>query len=179
METNLLHNAASGVGRECQAGFTLTELIVVIFLITTLLSIATLGFNSWQVKYNVEAQVRQMASDINEIRITAMTRKQKHSVTINANSYVFRSYSSDDEPMSAGTIISGGTHMVSYALKEDATSMFSNKIFEIDHRGLNVSSVDTIFVDRGDSANLNCLTLHTVRINVGKRNAAWSSCDDN
>ncbi len=178
MKLKQLHSSDYTCVRVCQAGFSLTELIVVIFLITTILAIAIPSFNSWQVKYNVEAQVKQMATDINELRLRAMTRKQRHSVELNANNYVFRSYSSDDEPLAGGTVIPGGTYNVSYSLKSDATTFFNNNRYEINQRGLLVSSVATIYLDRGDPAYLNCLTLHIARTNVGNRNASWSNCDD-
>ena len=179
MVVNREHSIATSAVMEHQTGFTLIELIVVIFLIATLMAVAGLNFSNWRTKYKVEAQVKEMAADINELRLMAMTSKKKHSITLNANSYVFRSYSSDDEPITSGTILTGGTHNVSYGLKSGATTSFNNNRLEIDQQGLLVSSDDTIiYLDRSDVAFLNCLTLQTARTNVGSRNATWSNCDD-
>ena len=164
-------------GRKWNAGFSLTELIVAISIISILLSISVLNFNSWQAKYNIEAQVKKMAADINEQRLTAMTRKQRFSVQLNAGSYVFRSYTSSEEPLSAGTLVPGGTHNVSYALKSNASTFYNNDRLEIDQRGM-INLPRTIYLDRSESAYLNCLTIHTVRTNIGKINAGWSNCDD-
>lgn len=172
------HGIAPSAVMEQQTGFTLIELVVVIFLITTLMAVAGLNFNSWRTKYKVEAQVKEMAADINELRLMAMTSKQKHSITLNANSYVFRSYSSDDEPITSGTILTGGTHHVSYGLKSDATTTYNNSRFELDQLGLMAGSTATIYLDRSDVAFLNCITLQTARTNIGSRNATWSNCDD-
>jgi len=177
MGKKLLNTRKLVIDKKQQLGFTLIELIVVMTIIGSLLAIASLGFNSWQKKYNVEAQVKQMVQDINEYRVTAMTRKQKHSVNLNANSYVFRSYSSEEESLAAGTIVNGGTRNVSYGLKSDATTFYNNTRFEIDQRGM-ITPVGTVYLDNSDSAYLNCFTLHTVRTNVGGRNPTWSNCDD-
>ena len=178
MAVNRENSIAPSAFMEHQNGFTLIELIVVIFLITTLMAAVGLNFSNWRTKYKVEAQVKEMAADINELRLTAMTSKRKHSITLNENSYVFRSYSSDDEPITAGTILTGGTHNVSYGLKSDAATFFNNSRFEIDQLGLLAGATATIYLDRSDVAFLNCLTLQTARTNVGSRNATWSNCDD-
>lgn len=164
-------------GRKWNAGFSLIELVLAIAIISTLLSISVLSFNSWQTKYNIEAQVRQMVADINGQRLTALTRKQRFSVILNQNSYVFRSYSSNEEPLTAGTDVPGGTHNVSYALKSNASTFYNNLPLEIDQRGM-ITPTATIYLDRSESAYLNCLTIHTVRTNIGKINAGWSNCDD-
>lgn len=178
MRQNCSHSLSQNNLLDDPSGFSLVELVVVLSIFATLLTIATLNFSTWQVKHNIEAQVKKMATDINEVRVRAMTRKQKHSVTIDSSSYVFKSYSSDDEPAASGTVIPGGNHVVSYMLKEDASTLFSNKTIEIDHRGMLVDPGDTIYVDRGENSSLNCISLHTIRTNVGKSNATWSNCDD-
>lgn len=159
-------------------GFTITELIIVIAIISILLSMATFGFHEWMVKSRVESQVRQMVSDFSELRVRAMTMKQRLSITVNQNSYVFRSYSSDDESVFSGTVIPNGTYPVNFALKTNSSTFYNGQVFEINQRGLLVGSPGTIYLDSDSSATIDCLTLHIVRINVGKKNADWSNCDD-
>ena len=158
-------------------GFSLTELIVVMAIVSTLLGAATIGFHEWQVKHNVDAQVKAMVTDISELRVRAMTRKQRHSLTVNKNNYVFKSYSSDDESLSAGTVMPSGARAVNYALKKDSATFYSGQVFEIDHRGTLVATTGTIFIDCNSSATVDCLILHTIRVNPGKKSASWS-CDD-
>lgn len=169
-----------------ESGFSLTELIVVLAIMTTLLSIVTISFHDWQVKNNVEAQVKKMATDISELRVRAMTMKQRQSITLTSNSYVFKFYTSDSdsEPKcTGGTLLPGKTFNVAYKLKRNATDFYNGTCenvggdtFEIDERGMLVGSTATIFIDNSGSATLDCLTLHTVRVNVGKTNGA--NCDD-
>lgn len=159
-------------------GFSLIELIIVIGLIVIASGIATFGFNDWQKRGWVESQIKQMASDINEVRIRALTTKQRHSLTLNENSYVFKSYSSESEPVSSGTVITGGTHTVLYPMR-DATSRYAGERYMIDERGMLESFTATVFLDdvAASHGSINCLTIHTIRVNVGKQRGT-GVCDD-
>ena len=159
-------------------GFSLIELIVVITIIGIVSGISTLGFNNWQKKGRVESQIKQMASDINEVRMRALTRKQRHSLTLNATSYVFKSYSSESEATGSGTILPGGSHTVLYPLR-DATTRYAGERYMIDERGMLESFTATVFLDDAAASlgSINCLTIHTIRVNVGKQNAS-GACDD-
>ncbi len=176
------------------AGFSLIEVMVVITVIAILSGIAVIKFSDWDKKNRVEAQIRQMASDISEVRVRALTTKQRHSITLDQYSYVFKAYStetwsSDTDLLAHGTIIPGGTHTVTYALKKSVTGSNStnyvgtNDILEIDERGM-ISSASNATIFLGGAAKLtsgiNCLTIHTVRVNVGTENDSSGSgvCDD-
>lgn len=169
-----------------ESGFTLTEILVVVAIIGVLLSIATFGFHQWMVKSNVEAEVRQMLADFSQLRFRAVTTKQKHSVTINSNSYVFKSYTSVDEPPAGGTVIPGGTHNVNYQLKSSNTTFFAGEIYEIGALGtinINVglfpNEIIPIYVAyNGGAPNLDCVNIHVARISIGKTNATGVNCDE-
>lgn len=182
IEKNVVHGLP--VHRAGETGFSLTELIITLVILSTLLAIAWPPFHTWQVNRKVEAQIRQMVSDINELRVRAMTLKQRHSIELNTSSYVFRSYASDDEPLTAGTIIKGGTYTVPYTLlrvNSGATTIFSGIRLELDPRGTMVTAfTDIIFVNYPLSASpyIDCINLKPVQTKPGKLNSARSSCDD-
>jgi prepilin-type N-terminal cleavage/methylation domain-containing protein len=179
------------------SGFSLLELVIVIAIIAIFSSIATFQFNQWNKKGSIEAQVKKMATDINEVRVRAITTKQRHSITLSNYGYIFKSYSTETWSSSAellahGTVIPGGTHTVKYGLKKSASATTSvdyagnsSDILEIDERGMITSATNaTVFLGgaaKTSTAAVNCLTIHTTRVNVGKENDPSSGagvCDD-
>jgi type IV fimbrial biogenesis protein FimT len=170
-------------------GFSLIEVLVVIAIISVLAGLATLAFNSWNRKVNVEAQVRKMATDISELRIRSLTSKQRHNIVLNKTGYNFQSYTTSGQPKCSGTTpggenVTGMNRTVFYNLKKDASTYYAGSCeniggdtIEIDTQGVVVGSNATIFVEYpGGNASVDCLTIHTVRVNIGKTNGA--SCDD-
>jgi Tfp pilus assembly protein FimT len=180
------------------AGFSLIELVIIIAIMAVFSSIATVQFNAWVKKNAIEAQIKQMATDINEVRVRALTMKQRHSITLSNYSYIFKSYStntysSNADLLAYGTPIPGGTHTVKYQLKKSASASgtstnyegTSADILEIDERGMITSASNaTVFLGgaaKSSSAAVNCLTIHTTRVNIGKENDPASGagvCDD-
>jgi prepilin-type N-terminal cleavage/methylation domain-containing protein len=165
-------------------GFSLIELVVVIALIAIVSTLATISFNQWSNKSAAETQVKQMLSDIGELRIRSITSKQPSSVYLYPNSYVMKAYTSVFTPYSSvlqQKILPNGTRTVKFPLNKDTGSSYNGEYFEINERGINVSSVYTIYLG-GDATNgaLNCLTVHTVRVNVGKNTGTATSgvCND-
>lgn len=172
-------NVTSGAYAKGDAGFTIVELVVVVAIIATLLTIGTVEFNSWMTKNRVESQVNKMVTDFNELRLRAITRKQRHSITLNPSNYVLKSLSSAEESvLTGGTEIPGGTKSVVYQLKKNSTTTHNNTVLEVTERGLLLSTVAYVYLDTTVSANIDCLAIHTARTNPGKKNAAWSACDD-
>ena len=163
------------------AGFTLIELVMIIAIVAILSSIGTFAFHSWTVKTNVAAQAQQLATDLGETRLRAMTAKLRHSLTTNPNSYVFKSYSSDYESLSAGTVIPGGSHRAVYPLRRKSAGSAipcAGECYEIDQRGMLVGPAATIFINFGGSSNLDCVNINPVIASAGKTNTVGAVCND-
>jgi len=71
-----------------------TELLVVIGIVSILLTVATLYFSAMVVKYRIESQVKQMLTDFISVQVAAATTKTRHAILLYPNSYAFLRYSS-------------------------------------------------------------------------------------
>ena len=88
------------------SGFSIVELVVVVGIISILLTIASINYNRWQVKNNIERQTNEMYMEITEARQLALTTRQARGISFSANSLVFRRYTSDaDLESGAGVVV--------------------------------------------------------------------------
>jgi prepilin-type N-terminal cleavage/methylation domain-containing protein len=180
-----MHDTDRGI-RAGNSGFSLIELLIVVAVIGISAGIATFAFNNWNKKSKVETQIKQMVSDINEVRVRALTTKKRHGLILYKDKYVFKSYSSEiytsvTDMTGNGDIIPGGSHTVSYELCSNASgSRFDGTtVLEFDERGMNVTGVQPVFLSGSgvSSASVNCLNIYAVRVNLGKQNSS-GACND-
>lgn len=152
-----------------KAGFSLIELIIVMALIGIILSISSINFNSWQRKYQIEAQTKEMLADISGLRMRAIETKNKFRIVLNPTSYVFVPYSTETA-VSSQSVLSKTVKYPIKQLKTGGLSDFSNTLIEIDERGYTTGWL-TVAVGAGvaDPA-YNCLALSWARVNMGKIN---------
>lgn len=153
-------------------GFSLIEMLVVIAIMGIVMSIATLNFNSWNKKVQIERQTRELFADLNQARIDSVHRKQRHSIVMNPNNYILKRYSSPNESATAG-----GTPISSKDLRYLISTMTgtftgSNGDYHVvfDTRGF-VEAINppTIRVNPSDSsAAIDCIVVSTGRTNLGK-----------
>lgn len=145
-------------------GFTLVELVITIAIIAILFSIATMEFRSWTVKTNIDKQTKELFGDISEARIRSQLRKQNHSILIEStSSYSFKSYSSENEP------VSGGRKEFTKSLKYFFTSPAANTNIMFNTRGAIYSGFgNTIFIGPANSGAFDCIVIDEVRTNIGK-----------
>lgn len=149
-------------------GFALLELIVVLGIIGVLLTIGTINFGEWQRKYNIEAQVREMATDLSDVRLMAIKMKQRHQVTLDPTSYTFTAYSSEGDI--GGTVVRNRN--LKYGISRADGSSIAGTSFFLTVRGF-IEGVNppTIGVGLGlASPSINCLVISTSRVNTGKLN---------
>ena len=155
-------------------GFSLTELIVVIAIISILLAIATLNFNAWVTKSSIERETRELFADLNSARIKAMYGKQRYTIAVNPLNYSLSNYSSDNELQSAGKQLFNKT--VKYSLSGSAV----NTPLVFDSRGiLNSGFGGTIYVSypANTGAAFDCIVLDDIRINLGKTAYGPQACN--
>jgi len=79
----------SGLRDDC-SGFTIIEVIVACVIIAILGSITIAGFRVWLPRYNLKNAVRELYSNLNEVKIAAIKEHRNCSITFSAtpDSYV-------------------------------------------------------------------------------------------
>lgn len=73
-------------------GFTITELIVVIAIMSILLAISTLEFSSWQKKNFMEKHTKELYTDLQDIRMKAAFTKIPHRAVFSGNQVSFQQF---------------------------------------------------------------------------------------
>jgi prepilin-type N-terminal cleavage/methylation domain-containing protein len=152
-------------------GFSLVEMIVVIGIMATLLSIATLQFNRMTTKYNIEAQTKMLHGDLMKVRAEALLQKRSRAVNFvsTTTQTTFSIFSSVDT--GAGAVAQnklkyrmapGGTTIINF----DRMGMASSSSFNV--------SVDppilTVCTSPSDNPSaLDSIIITPTRIGVGKR----------
>lgn len=157
-------------------GFTLIEILITIAIMGIVLGIASMNFTSWKVKYNIEAQTRGIQADLNEARTSALTQKKYYGIVFQPNSYVIKTYSSSTsaaDPVASGTSVA--TKTLTYGLTKKGSPSIADTHVVFDTSGITYD-LFTIFVNpynadpAKEPASVNCIVVHTVRVNMGKIN---------
>ena len=141
-------------------GFTLLEIMVVLVIIGVLLRLATLSFNSFQVRNGIGGEISTIRNDLMAVRASAMYQHRDQRVKLASNS--FQVYSSLTDTVAP--IIKKN---LSYAIS------YSNATIDFDPQGYYgaASGTDTSICvgNSGNQAAVDSLVVLTARIHVGKR----------
>lgn len=149
-------------------GFSLVELLVVMFLIGALSAIATLSWQEMRIKSNTESQIRTLYADLATIRLQALYGKRARSVRI--DDQIFKVYSSAD---TSGDPIE--TKTLNYKTVWNATGILTTGKLTFDAQGLvNGNQRSICILPTGDtidvsSATVDSIVISQARINLGKR----------
>lgn len=141
-----------------QHGFTLVELMVVICIAGILIAIATLQFNTYVTKTNIEAQTKMLFSDLMKVRSEALFEKRARAVSITGTQFIV--YSSN---------VASGVPRETKTLKYPIVKNIGGTIV-FDTRGLTSVDNGCICVEpSGSPASYDSVILFTTRIRIGKR----------
>ena len=156
-----------------EQGVTLIELVIAVSVIAILVVALGFEYRNWMGRYRVEAEVKQLHTDLMNARARAMTMNRMHFATGTANTY---SIFDDTNPAPDGnSVLETGSDTrlptypksVEYAINWTGTGTQIN----LDTRGM-IGPTGSIRLISTVDADYDCLTLSQTRINMGKWNGA-------
>lgn len=171
--------AAGGGMMKDRRGFTLFELLIVIFTVGLLMGIAALSFNSMQTRYLEEQQVKTLYTDLMNARIRAMQHGRDHFVSlVTATSTTMYRVYEDSSPDGDG-IFSAATDsllLTQNVIKSHSlvTSVSTLTIVQFNEKGLLSTNTPTAWIKINPSAGgeYDCVVIDLIKTGMGKMNGA-------
>ncbi len=144
-------------------GFSLIELLAVMGIMAILLGLATLNFNNWLRRSNIEKEVKELYSDMMFVRQQALVTGLTHEIQFaSASRVVFRRYSSEHDAV--GTVVR--TRDLPYAIEISAPSETE---LTFNSRGMLVETTPkSVCVFSKCEPPLDSIYITQSRINMGK-----------
>ena len=158
--------------RKVGKGFTLIELLVVIALISILLTMGIPTYTAWKAKYDLEEDIKDVYSLINEARIRSFTEKRVCGVVWGTSPFntLYLKCDTDDN----GDINDSGSELIKIKkLKQEfkRTTRLSKVKFSkgvLTNSGVGLTIYPASFV----SGEENCVVISLVRVRLGKWNGS-------
>lgn len=146
-------------------GFTIVELCVVMVIAAILLALATLNFSAWSRKHNMEAQVKQMYTDMLSAKVDAMHRRVQRTmnVYVSANGYDIRD--------SAGLVVMS-RKTLAFPVTTSAGGVDLGLTFDVNGLNVTANAPQTICLQTNDSSlAYDAIIIDQVKVNLAKRNS--------
>ncbi|MBT0652823.1 pilus assembly FimT family protein [Geomobilimonas luticola] len=145
-----------------ERGFTLTEMLIVIAVIGILTSIAVYGFGKERLKSSIEAQVRDMYTEIVNARLQSFYTKQPRSVIVNGT--LFKVI----DTASSATL-------VEKTLAHPVVLNTTNNQLDFDRSGLTFGAFSSACIEpAGNPGAIDSIVISAAKINMGKRSSGGS-----
>jgi prepilin-type N-terminal cleavage/methylation domain-containing protein len=159
-------------------GYSLTELVTVIAILGTLLATAGISGKTWLSRYRVEAQTKELFTDLMNARVSALQRNRMHFVNFAGAQYTIYE-DTDPRPDGDGALRpNDDTLVLQKSTQFPIISVLGGSPpaagFSFDKNGLvslaTPTTVGTLHFDVETGTEYDCITLCATRILMGKWN---------
>ncbi len=157
-----------------QHGFSLVELVLIVAIIGTLLSIAALEFSKMNRKSGLESQVKKMYADLMTAKLDAMRNRKKHLVSLGANQYTIRNYSSAADLVGTQILQNNLAYPLSWS--DGGGITFDTRGFA-NYSSSNTRLDKSICVHSGVTPGVDSIVLTATSINMGILTNQTGACD--
>lgn len=158
-------------------GFTLVEMMLVILVVGILSSIAVPRFTEMNNKEKIRSQTKQLQTDLMTIRVAALQERKRSIVFFGPQQYVYKTYSSVNESITAGTAVR--TVRLPFAMKRKtgatlATLVSTSDCIEFGRNGLTDttncanSNMTLVVTPVSYGGGSNCVVIGAARTNMGR-----------
>lgn len=144
-------------------GMSLIELVMVLAIAGTLLSLATMNFSQMRKKAKVDQVVRELQTDINTARLESVYKKSEHRLKFGDKDYELQRASYDNDGNTVWNTVF--TKNVVFSLKLANGSPVANMTFNI--RGMTTDQ-QTIVISGDGDGSADCIVVSIARTNLGK-----------
>jgi prepilin-type N-terminal cleavage/methylation domain-containing protein len=152
-------------------GFTLIELLVVITIIGILLAIGTHNFSAWSRKSNMEAQVKQIYTDLLATKIDSMHRKTQ----LDLNVYVVTNGYDTRDSLGNVVLPLKTVHFPVTTSAGPATNL--TVTFDVNGMKTSPATTQAICLQEYDPGlAYDSIIIDQVKVNLAKRNSSGGGC---
>ena len=157
-------------------GFTLVEVLTVIFIMGLLMGIAAVNYSQMQRRYTEEQQVKQLFTDLLDARIRAMQHGRSYFVSL-ANSAAYSIYADTDPSPDGDGLLTAATDSLLSTKTMIASHTWVKSIpgvtvVQFTDKGLLSSTTPTLWIriDPSAGAEFDCVVIGEIKTGIGSIN---------
>ena len=150
------------------------ELIVVIVIMGVLLTMATLSYQTLQLRYDVEQKVKKMYTDLMNTRIRAMQRGRDHFVSL-ASANAYSVYEDGPAPDGDGSFNTANDTLLSTQSVAPYTLVLSTgtmTLVQFNSKGLVTGTTGWVRINSTADGEYDCIFVDQIKTGMGKINGA-------
>lgn len=156
-------------------GFSLVELLIVIAIIVVLLGMATLAYNRFRIRYEIEKTTKELYATLMNARLRAMQEDTPYIVQFSSNAYsTYRDLDNDGAVSGSDTIVENlSNDRLKYEINLSLGGGVNSVVF--DSKGLANLNGRVWITPTGGSlsdAEYDCINITFTRINMGKEDGS-------